>query len=189
MIDAGATMGAAPVTDPGADPSRVSAAWRYQRVHPKGVRGSGRPALNTRTSEGRAQVDRAFDAWLPAAVACAPGIRWDMAPATVKRYLVLWVGQGPDALVIALAMGCLCTYGGAGRAHLYSTVTAINTLLRRLRRVCGLTTLAQLESTKKPGISSCCTCRWDRRLHRPEAWIPGPERVVPLVVEHLRPHL
>jgi len=46
-----------------------------------------------------------------------------------------------------------------------------------------------LESTKKPGVSSCCTCRWDRRLHRPEAWIPGPERVVPLVVEHLRPHL
>jgi len=50
--------------------------------------------------------------------------------------------------------------------------------------------LAQnMESTKKPGVSSCCMCRWDRRLHRPEAWIPGPERAVPLVVEHLCPHL
>ena len=147
MIGAGATMGASLATDPGADPAAVGAVWRHQRVHPKGARGSGRRALNTRTPEGRAQVDRAFDAWLPAAVACAPGIRWDMAPAAVKRYLVLWVGQGPDALVIALAMGCLCTYGGAGRAHLYSSVTAINTLLRRLRRVCGLTTLAQLGDT------------------------------------------
>jgi hypothetical protein len=109
MTGAGATLGPSPAADPGTDSAAAGAPWRHQRVHPKGARGSGRRALNTRTPEGRAQVDRAFEAWLPAAVACAPGIRWDVAPSAVKRYLVLWVSQGPDAPAIALAMGCLCT--------------------------------------------------------------------------------
>lgn len=116
----------------------------HQRVHPRGARGSGRRAFNTRTSDGRAQVDRAFAAWLPADVADAPGIRWDLLPASVKRYLVLRVGDSPDAAALALALGCLGTYGDGGRERLYGIAVAINGLVQRVRRRCGLTALAQL---------------------------------------------
>ena len=53
---------------------------------------------------------------------------------------------------------------------------------------------AVTESTKMSRVPSCGPVsgrlwRYNRRLHRLEVGIPAPERVLPLAIEHLRPHL
>lgn len=108
------------------------------------VRGPGAHLLNSCSSEGRARVDRAFAAWLPAELQAAPGIDWEGISPKTKRYLLLYAAKSPDVLSITLATGCLSTYGGIGVTYLYSAATQLLTLLNRLRRQCGVTALTQL---------------------------------------------
>ncbi len=49
---------------------------------------------------------RLFFAWLPALLHDAPGIEWDQLPSQAMGHLVRTVADHPDAIPIALAVGC-----------------------------------------------------------------------------------
>lgn len=54
----------------------------------------------------RATHLRLFFAWLPQILQDAPGIRWDELPSQAMGHLVRTVADHPDAIPIALAVGC-----------------------------------------------------------------------------------
>ena len=54
----------------------------------------------------RATHLRLFFAWLPKILQDAPGIRWDELPSQAMGHLVRTVADHPDAIPIALAVGC-----------------------------------------------------------------------------------
>ena len=54
----------------------------------------------------RATHLRLFFAWLPKVLQDAPGIRWDELPSQAMGHLVRTVADHPDAIPIALAVGC-----------------------------------------------------------------------------------
>lgn len=54
----------------------------------------------------RATHLRLFFAWLPKVLHDAPGIQWDQLPSQAMGHLVRTVADHPDALPIALAVGC-----------------------------------------------------------------------------------
>jgi hypothetical protein len=54
----------------------------------------------------RATHLRLFLAWLPKILQDAPGIRWDELPSQAMGHLVRTVADHPDAIPIALAVGC-----------------------------------------------------------------------------------
>ena len=84
----------------------------------------------------------AFLAWLPPILHQAPGIRWECLPSKVMGYLIRRVADNPDAICIALAIGC--AMDAMKPKILYDTCGNLTNLLERLRRDYGMTTLAEL---------------------------------------------
>jgi hypothetical protein len=84
----------------------------------------------------------AFLAWLPQVLHQATAIQWDRLPSKVMGYLILSVADGPDAIPIALAIGCAMS--GVKNSTLLSKCSQLTRLLKRLRARYGLRELAQL---------------------------------------------
>ncbi len=90
----------------------------------------------------RATHLRLFFAWLPAILHDAPGIEWDQLPSQAMGHLVRTVADHPDAIPIALAVGC--AMHGMKRNTLLHVSSMLLTLCRRLRTHYGMTQISQL---------------------------------------------
>lgn len=90
----------------------------------------------------RATHLRLFFAWLPKSLHDAPGIQWDQLPSQAMGHLVRTVGDHPDALPIALAVGC--AMHAMKRNTLVHVSSMLLTLCRRLRTYYGMSHLSQL---------------------------------------------
>ena len=91
----------------------------------------------------RATHLRLFFAWLPALLHDAPGIPWDQLPSQAMGHLVRTVADHPDALPIALAVGC--AMHAMKRNTLLHVSSSLLTLCRRLRTHYGMTQISQLQ--------------------------------------------
>lgn len=86
---------------------------------------------------------RLFLAWLPPVLRDAPSIEWDQLPSQVMGHLVRTVGDHPDAIPIALAVGCAAH--AMKRKTLVHVSSMLLTLCRHLRAHYGMTQIAQLQ--------------------------------------------
>ncbi len=86
---------------------------------------------------------RLFLAWLPSVLRDAPSIEWDQLPSQVMGHLVRTVGDHPDAIPIALAVGCAAH--AMKRNTLVHVSSMLLTLCRHLRAHYGMTQIAQLQ--------------------------------------------
>src|SRR5712692_5424157 len=93
-------------------------------------------------SAERATHLRLFFAWLPKILQDAPGILWDQLPSQVMGHLVRTVGDHPDAIPIALAVGC--AMHAMKKNTLVHVSSMLLTLCRRLRTQYGMTQISQL---------------------------------------------
>jgi hypothetical protein len=100
--------------------------------------------LNFSDPAQRTQHIQAFLAWLPSVLHDAPGINWDRLPSSVMAYFVRTVGDSPDAIPIALAIGC--AMDGMRNYSLLMYSRGLNQILRKLRSQYGLQDLAQLNT-------------------------------------------
>src|SRR5713226_9796014 len=91
----------------------------------------------------RATHLRLFLAWLPALLHDAPGIEWDHLPSQAMGHLVRTVADHPDALPIALAVGC--AMHAMKKNTLVHVSSMLLTLCRRLRTHYGMTHISQLQ--------------------------------------------
>src|SRR6266849_93802 len=91
----------------------------------------------------RATHLRLFFAWLPKILRDAPGIPWDQLPSQAMGHLVRTVADHPDAIPIALAVGC--AMHGMKRNTLVHVSSMLLTLCRRLRAHYGMTQISQLQ--------------------------------------------
>jgi len=92
--------------------------------------------LNFSDPAERAAHIRAFRQWLPFVLHTAPGIAWERLPSEVMSHLIRTVADDPDAIPIALAVGCaMDAMKGTTLLHECSCLT---TLLRRLRTAVDL---------------------------------------------------
>jgi len=98
--------------------------------------------LNFSNAEEREAHIQTFLAWLPKILHEAPGIRWEQLPSPVMGYLIRTVADSPDAIPIALAIGC--ALDGVKKKSLYTACSSVAMLFKRLRTHYGLTDLAQL---------------------------------------------
>lgn len=91
----------------------------------------------------RSKHIRLFFAWLPPVLRDAPGIEWDQLPSQVMGHLVRSVADHPDAIPIALAVGC------AAHAMKRNTLVHVSSMLltvcRSLRAHYGMTQISQLQ--------------------------------------------
>src|SRR5260370_4402179 len=94
-------------------------------------------------SAERAKHVRLFFAWLPPVLQDAPGISWEQLPSQAMGHLVRTVADHPDALPIALAVGC--AMHAMKRNTLLHVSSALLTLCRQLRTCYGMTQIAQLQ--------------------------------------------
>lgn len=90
----------------------------------------------------RAKHVRLFFAWLSPVLRDAPGIEWDQLPSQVMGHLVHTVGDQPDAVPIALAIGC--TIPAMKRQALLHVSSTLLSLLRRLRANYGMNQFSHL---------------------------------------------
>lgn len=90
----------------------------------------------------RATHLRLFFAWLPKVLQDAPGIRWDELPSQAMGHLVRTVADHPDAIPIALAVGC--AMHGMKRNTLLHVSSMLLTLCRHLRAHYEMTQISQL---------------------------------------------
>lgn len=86
---------------------------------------------------------RLFFAWLPRILQDAPGIQWDELPSQAMGHLVRTVADHPDAIPIALAVGC--AMHGMKRNTLLHVSSMLLTLCRHLRAHFGMTQISQLQ--------------------------------------------
>jgi hypothetical protein len=86
---------------------------------------------------------RLFFAWLPKILQDAPGIKWDELPSQAMGHLVRTVADHPDAIPIALAVGC--AMHGMKRNTLLHVSSILLTLCRQLRTHYGMTQISQLQ--------------------------------------------
>lgn len=91
----------------------------------------------------RATHLRLFLAWLPKILQDAPGIQWDELPSQAMGHLVRTVADHPDAIPIALAVGC--AMHGMKRNTLLHVSSMLLTLCRQLRANFGMTQISQLQ--------------------------------------------
>src|SRR5713101_5805084 len=90
----------------------------------------------------RAMHLRLFFAWLPKLLHDAPGIEWAQLPSQTMGHLVRTVADHPDALPIALAVGC--AMHAMKKNTLVHVSSMLLTLCRRLRAQYGMTQISQL---------------------------------------------
>src|SRR6266852_6511835 len=93
-------------------------------------------------SAERAKHVRLFFAWLPPVLHNAPGISWEQLPSQAMGHLVRTVADHPDALPIALAVGC--AMHAMKKNTLVHVSSMLLTLCRRLRAQYGMTQISQL---------------------------------------------
>src|SRR2546423_1634685 len=93
-------------------------------------------------SAERATHLRLFFAWLPKILQDAPGIPWDQLPSQAMGHLVRTVADHPDAIPIALAVGC--AMHAMKRNTLLHVSSMLLTLCRRLRTPYEMTQISQL---------------------------------------------
>ncbi len=93
-------------------------------------------------SAERATHLRLFFAWLPKILQDAPGIPWDQLPSQAMGHLVRTVADHPDAIPIALAVGC--AMHAMKRNTLLHVSSMLLTLCRRLRTHYEMTQISQL---------------------------------------------
>src|SRR5258708_13279439 len=86
---------------------------------------------------------RLFFAWLPSVLRDAAGIEWDQLPSQVMGHLVRSVADHPDAIPIALAVGCAAH--AMKRNTLVHFSSMLLTLCRCLRAHYGMTQISQLQ--------------------------------------------
>ncbi len=86
---------------------------------------------------------RLFFAWLPPVLRDAPGVEWDQLPSQVMGHLVRSVADHPDAIPIALAVGCAAH--AMKRNTLVHVSSMLLTLCRCLRTHYGMTQISQLQ--------------------------------------------
>ncbi len=91
----------------------------------------------------RATHLRLFFAWLPKILQDVPGIRWDELPSQAMGHLVRTVADHPDAIPIALAVGC--AMHGMKRNTLLHVSSMLLTLCRHLRADFGMKEISQLQ--------------------------------------------
>src|SRR5712691_4464538 len=94
-------------------------------------------------SAERATHLRLFFAWLPKILQDAPGIPWDQLPSQAMGHLVRTVADHPDALPIALAVGC--AMHAMKRNTLLHVSSMLLNLCRRLRTQYVMTHISQLQ--------------------------------------------
>jgi hypothetical protein len=87
---------------------------------------------------------QAFLAWLPKVLHDAPGIHWNRLPSRVMGYLMLSVADSPDAIPIALAIGC--AMDGVKNRTLFVYSSQLTRLFRQLRAHYGMKELAELST-------------------------------------------
>lgn len=85
---------------------------------------------------------RLFFAWLSPVLRDAPGIEWDQLPSQVMGHLVRTVGDHPDAVPIALAIGCAIP--AMKRQALLHVSSTLLSLFRRLRADYSMNRFSQL---------------------------------------------
>ncbi len=101
----------------------------------------------------RASHLRLFFTWLPKILQDAPGIPWDQLPSQAMGHLVRTVADHPDAIPIALAVGC--AMHAMKRNTLLHVSSMLLTLCRRLRTHYGMTQISQLRDREVP--TRCAT--------------------------------
>src|SRR6266702_3326701 len=85
---------------------------------------------------------RLFLAWLPSVLRDAPSIEWEQLPSQVMGHLVRTVGDHPDAVPIALAIGCAIP--AMKRQALLHVSSTLLSLFRRMRAHYGMNEFSQL---------------------------------------------
>ena len=106
-----------------------------------------RARLNFSDPAERAAHVRAFYQWLPPMLHSVPGITWERLPCEVMSHLIRTVADDPDAVPIALAVGCaMDAMKGTTLLHECSCLT---TLLRRLRTTVGF---GDIKDLREPNL-------------------------------------
>jgi hypothetical protein len=90
----------------------------------------------------RAKHVRLFFAWLAPVLRDAPSIEWEQLPSQVMGHLVRTVGDHPDAVPIALAIGCAIP--AMKRQALLHVSSTLLSLFRRMRAHYGMNEFSQL---------------------------------------------
>src|SRR5258707_10732747 len=86
----------------------------------------------------------AFCAWLPRELTDVPGIDWSRVSSKVLGYFVNTVGESPDAICIALAVGT--AIDSIEQRTLLNYVSHLHNLLRKLRKVCEISQVSELRN-------------------------------------------
>jgi hypothetical protein len=107
------------------------------------LQGAQRDRRSFSNPADRATQLRLFFAWLPRVLHDAPGIPWDELPSQAMGHLVRTVADHPDAIPIALAVGC--AMHGMKRNTLLHVSSMLLTLCRHLRAHFGMTQISQLQ--------------------------------------------
>lgn len=100
--------------------------------------------LNFSNPNLREEHIRAFRAWLPLILHDAPHIDWNRLPSAVMGQLIRGVADGPDAIAIALAIGCAS--GAVKGKTLLDYCDRLISLFRKLRSEYGMSDLATLQN-------------------------------------------
>ncbi len=85
-----------------------------------------------------------FSTWLPRELRDAPGIDWSRVSSKVLGYFVNTVGESPDAICIALAVGT--AIDSIEQRTLLNYVSHLHNLLRKLRKVCEISQVSELRN-------------------------------------------
>ncbi len=107
-----------------------------RQAHPK--------RLNFSNPHEREEHIHAFLMWLPRVLHDAPGIQWERLPSRSIGYFIHTVADDPDAIPIALAIGC--AMNAMKGTSLGKCCRELTGLLRRLRLLYGMSELTQLET-------------------------------------------
>src|SRR5258707_8087347 len=87
----------------------------------------------------------AFCAWLPRELTDVPGIDWSRASSKVLGYFVNSVGESPDAICIALAVGT--AIDSIAQRTLLNYAAHLHSLLKSLRQACGISCCSDLSDS------------------------------------------
>ncbi len=92
----------------------------------------------------RDEYIRVFLAWLPKVLHDAPGLQWDQLPSPVMGYLIRGVTDCPDAIPIALAVGC--AMDAIKKQTLLGYCRQLTQLFRKLRTHYGMKAFVDLRT-------------------------------------------
>jgi len=88
---------------------------------------------------------QAFYAWLPCELTGVPGIDWSRVSSKVLGYFVNAVGDSPDAICVALAVGT--AIDSIAQRTLLNYATHLHSLLKSLRQACSVSCCSDLSDS------------------------------------------